>query len=527
MSTSAPAERDVFISASCRRLLVCLTAILWCDVAASEAQEDEQAQGKRIYERHCAACHGVNGDGQGIAARFLYPRPRDFRSGRYRLVSTSNGVPTHADLDAVLVRGMPGSSMPPWPKLSETERRAVTTYLLDFRKQAIREREKADAEEAGDEFDEEATNALVDDLTTPGDAVPVHAVVAATAESVARGKELYLKTCATCHGKEGKGDGQEKMIDAEGFPTRPRDLTLGIYKGSPNYESVYRRILAGMPGTPMPSAPKLSADEVGDVTRFVLSLSNEEQRQRVVLARRQLSAARVKRIPAVNSPEWKQSKPVTLSMTPLWWRDQAVQAVDVQAAHDGTVLAVRLQWADATANEHALRPDEFEDMAAVELFQGDVEPFLGMGAKEHEIDLWQWRAAARHAGESVSLLDEYPFDTAAYKNWIRGQDVPDFLTARAAGNLLTQAGSAAGLTAKGPGSVTFLPKPSQHVKADAAWADGKWTVVLTRPLKVGVKDGILVAPGSRVSLAAAIWDGAARDRAAQKSVTIWHDLLIE
>jgi hypothetical protein len=212
---------------------------------------------------------------------------------------------------------------------------------------------------------------------------------------------------------------------------------------------------------------------------------------------------------------------------PLWWRDHSVQEVDVQAVHDGKVLALRLQWADATADEHALRPDEFEDMAALELFQGDVEPFLGMGAAGVQIDLWQWRAAAQHAGESESLLDEYPFDTALYKEVVRGKDFPDFLTARAAGNLLTQAGAAVGLTAQGLGSVTFLPKASQQVQAEAAWSEGKWTVVLTRPLKVGAKDGVSVAPGSRVSVAAASWDGAARDRAAQKSVTIWHDLLIE
>ena len=57
--------------------------------------------GQVLYGRHCAACHGANGDGQGLAAAFLYPKPRSFRGGKYRLVSTDNSVPTRDDLQAV------------------------------------------------------------------------------------------------------------------------------------------------------------------------------------------------------------------------------------------------------------------------------------------------------------------------------------------------------------------------------------------------------------------------------------------
>ena len=74
--------------------------------------------GKKLYAQHCAACHGQNGDGQGVAAAYLFPKPRDFRAGRFRLVSTTNGIPTLEDIEAVLQRGMPGSSMPPWAHLS-------------------------------------------------------------------------------------------------------------------------------------------------------------------------------------------------------------------------------------------------------------------------------------------------------------------------------------------------------------------------------------------------------------------------
>ena len=45
-----------------------------------------------IYTRHCTPCHGERGRGDGPAARFLDPPPRDFDRGAFRLVSTTNGT---------------------------------------------------------------------------------------------------------------------------------------------------------------------------------------------------------------------------------------------------------------------------------------------------------------------------------------------------------------------------------------------------------------------------------------------------
>lgn len=75
------------------------------------------AAGAKLYSQHGAACHGATGDGNGPAAAFLFPKPRNFQFGKYRLVSTENQVPSQADLEALLVRGMPGSSMPSWAHL--------------------------------------------------------------------------------------------------------------------------------------------------------------------------------------------------------------------------------------------------------------------------------------------------------------------------------------------------------------------------------------------------------------------------
>lgn len=504
---------------------------------------DPAAAGKRspaqvLYGRHCAACHGVNGDGQGLAAAFLYPKPRSFRGGKYRLVSTDNNVPTRDDLHALLLRGMPGSSMPSWAHLAQSDRDLLVDEIVRLTAEGAMERYARNLKEQEELTDEDLKDpeiqmemkAYAKRLTTPGAPSVVPEIPAADAAAIARGKVIYTRqSCHSCHGTEGKGDGVQKMIDDEGFVTRARDLTRGIYKGGHDTASLYRRIRYGMPGTPMPASQNLTSEDVIDLGHYLRSLSTEEQREAVVLKRRQLAAKRVSRVPDdPAAADWKSVPTTQIQTVPLWWRDTAVADLSIQAVHDGKALAVRLSWSDASQNVRAVKPEEFEDMAALEFYQGQSEPFLGMGAADSLIDLWQWRGGRGDTGAEDSQLDEYPFDTPLYRELSKGKPLPDFITGRAAGNpLATRDTTGANLGAKGPGSTTFRPKPSQLVAAEAAWSEGRWLVVLRRPLAVPADGGLTFKPGAASSLAIAIWDGAARDRGPQKSVSIWHDFTLE
>ena len=55
---------------------------------------DLLALGKKTFEKECVACHGAAGNGEGDAAYLLYPRPRDFTSGLFRIISTWDNVPS-------------------------------------------------------------------------------------------------------------------------------------------------------------------------------------------------------------------------------------------------------------------------------------------------------------------------------------------------------------------------------------------------------------------------------------------------
>src|SRR5215471_6918345 len=86
--------------------------------------------GKSIYLQHCAACHGVNGDGSGPASVWLFPRPRNFSAGLFKIKSTPGmALPTDEDLFDTVTRGMPGSSMPSFTYLTEQERRDAIQYI--------------------------------------------------------------------------------------------------------------------------------------------------------------------------------------------------------------------------------------------------------------------------------------------------------------------------------------------------------------------------------------------------------------
>jgi len=97
------------------------------------AKEAQLVEGKKVYDTYCMGCHGIAGDGQGPAADFLNPKPRNFLTGEYRFSSRPSGdVPTDQDLFRTITEGLHGSSMPAWNLMPESDRWAVVAYLKTF-----------------------------------------------------------------------------------------------------------------------------------------------------------------------------------------------------------------------------------------------------------------------------------------------------------------------------------------------------------------------------------------------------------
>jgi len=89
-----------------------------------------------------------------------------------------------------------------------------------------------------------------------------------SAESVARGRQLFQKTCAVCHGPEGRGDG----VAAAALPQRPDDLSrIAPPPIFPDGVVAYR-IINGVKMMPAFKAT-LSENEIWDLLNFIRSLA--------------------------------------------------------------------------------------------------------------------------------------------------------------------------------------------------------------------------------------------------------------
>jgi mono/diheme cytochrome c family protein len=498
--------------------------------------------GKQLYESYCAQCHGERGTGDGPAARYLYPRPRNFPEAKFRVVTTVNHMPSDQDLLRVITRGMPGSAMFSFAHLSESERHALVGYVQQLARTGLLEQFRA---KLGEKADVAELEQDIDQMLQPGEACAVPAdLPASSAESVARGHKLYRsEACLDCHGETGKGDGVKDQRDAAGMPIRPRDFTRGFFKGGHEPAQLYARIVLGMSGTPMPESPKLQPAQVGDLINYILSLSDPAARARVEHRRTRLLAKRTSGTLPTDSADdaWQVTVPAPILVSPLWWREYTEPNLHVAALHNGQTLALRLTWQDKTRDDRPVRPQDFEDMAAVQLYKGGREPFLGMGLADKAVDTWLWRASWQAGADKVAdvdttypnmAVDLYPFERAGGgpRPHATERQAKEYLTARAAGNLLSDPSrtfSGSSLQAKGFGTLTMRPAISQVVSASGSWKEGSWTVVLRRPLEVTSEAGISLAPGDALSIAFALWDGTARDRNGQKLISIWHDLQLE
>ena len=214
--------------------------------------DGQVTRGKQVYRRRCAGCHGPNGDGNGPAATFLDPRPRDFGLAVFKFRSTPSGsLPTDGDLYRTVTRGVRWTAMPPWHELPEKDRLAVIAYIKTFSPRWTEEKSEPAI--------------VISDPPPP------------SRELVARGKDLYAQAkCWECHGESGKGNGPsaDQLEDDLGFKIRPTDFTRGQFKGGSSVRDVFRALSTGLDGTPMPSfADSMTDDERWTVSYYVLSLS--------------------------------------------------------------------------------------------------------------------------------------------------------------------------------------------------------------------------------------------------------------
>ena len=204
--------------------------------------------GYALYRKNCLHCHGVfGGRRRADPASSSTPGRATIRPGIYKFTSTNpvNAKPTRADLRKTILYGLHGTSMPGFEALmTPSEIEQVIDYMTflsmrgEVEKSLIDEAMLAEDKDARTTLDDDTVKEFLSKVTTSWKEAETQVVnpsarrVAATPESVKRGRDLYLGSnpavpkleCAGCHGASGKGNGGS-FIEAEIF----RDVALRFY----------------------------------------------------------------------------------------------------------------------------------------------------------------------------------------------------------------------------------------------------------------------------------------------------------
>ena len=236
-------------------------ALYWEDAVEVQSPQTPKLvkRGEQIYKSACSYCHGEGGDGNGVASKYLFTKPRDLTAGRFNIRTTPSGsLPTDADLFRTITVGFPEHRMPTFQYLSPDERWALVYYIKTLSPRFAERTPKAPVE--------------------IGDAPPK------TEKLLAQGKEIYQRfQCVACHGETGRGDGPSaaELKDEKGHPLVMPDFTKGEreFKRGSRARDIVMTLYTGMVGSAMPSFQMaLKPEQAWALAYYVESLAQTKEK---------------------------------------------------------------------------------------------------------------------------------------------------------------------------------------------------------------------------------------------------------
>ena len=102
--------------------------MMFCGDKKNQVEENVPVvdEGKQVFDVTCAACHGATGIGDGVGAAALNPKPRNFKTDKFK----------KGDLESVkktIKEGINGTAMTAWGHLGDSKIEAVAKYVLKLR----------------------------------------------------------------------------------------------------------------------------------------------------------------------------------------------------------------------------------------------------------------------------------------------------------------------------------------------------------------------------------------------------------
>ena len=478
--------------------------------------EAQRESGKNLYLKYCSQCHGDKGDAAGYATPHLMPRPRDFTTGKFKVRTTPSGaVPSHQDLVNIIRLGMPYTSMPAWPTLSDQEVSDLAYLLTTF---------------SADFSNPETVPKPMEFPSGPS----------STNESIELGKKLYAETgCLKCHGDLGRADGPSAptLTDDLGQPIRAANLTQSwTFRGGSSREDIFRTMTTGMNGTPMPSfTDSLSTEQRWAISDYIVSLSEgngpgytnlvvaKPVQEQIDLAKGTASFASA---PVARFPILGQITEPGRSFHP------PATSVTVQAIYDTESIALLVRWHDMGSDKGGKNgptlpvPPEEEESATGGAKPAGDSPFGDAAvdpSTQPAADPFADAAPAVPASEfSDAVSIQIPTLLAA------GARKPYFIFGDPQNSVdlwFFDLARSEPVQFLGRGSADVAPNDVGELTGVASYDKGEWSAIFKRPLRAA--SGAPFAPGQFMPVAFSVWDGFSRERGNRRGLTVWHSLYVE
>jgi len=495
--------------------------------------------GKRVYFTKCVWCHGVDGAGDGPAADRLWPRPRNFNQGTFKIRHTASGelplfdykkpVKGQNDLFETVTHGLPGSAMPSWEGILTEEQRLqvlsfVTTQLVKDRK-----------------FDDKATETqtvLQLDTIKP---------VPATKESLEKGSQLIVdKKCIECHGVDGRGDGNAfNLKDDWGFAIQPANWhKCWNFRGSRqdpyNVKNIFRTFSTGVNGTPMPSfADNTTVEERWHIANWVNSLCERDAKGEPLPID-----------PLTDKPKINfvvRSGPIEGEIPDdpeheLWQkRERRLIALGGQITHKPRNFVTRIDdlWVKSIYNEKEIaflvQWDDRSKSVATEK--------LKFAPTEVNLDQYGIKEQPPKTGEAESIASnqiKYTVynDALAIEFPVKWQEIPPPFKPRYlwgdqkyAVDIIKWEADDSLRAFKGTGwDQDFEDRDDFNEKLKlmkSEWKNGRWTVMLKRPLKADYDEDTQFDMGKYIPTVFFAWDGHNGDIGRKMSVSAFYYTVLE
>lgn len=267
---------------------------------------DVLAAGSKYYLAQCANCHGKEGNGNGRAAFTLNPKPRDYRMGKFKYVSTVRydedgkpnvgqaSFPAIVDLHRTIQMGLPGAGMSAFDQPGDRID-AIASYVIHLSLRGmveyrltrlwLEEEEKPTEKDVVKELKEIVKQWASDarHIITP--TVPWEEIEReGKATQWAKGKDLFLNKagCIDCHGKNGMAKVEElpniaAMKDDWGGAIKPRSFVTEAFRGGSRPIDLFYRIRLGIKPSRMQAidSTKFSDADVWNLVGYIQSLGEK------------------------------------------------------------------------------------------------------------------------------------------------------------------------------------------------------------------------------------------------------------